>query len=384
MTLITHRFQIRLKFFLSCLFLTCATPLLSSELKTLAEYPYSAQLWLGHVKAELAPAQNAEFRSKGTGYIQLYLNDGDRITQGDVFAIFQAERINMQKEALENEKILHDVKLQSLDLDHEEKSIMLQGNTDELEVKLNELTVASDLDSVKKNKKLSQRIAEATIQLKKQIERSKKRIELHDDELNYHTERKQLELVIKRKEREFLITKKTAEYQAPFDGIFRITLPKNSADKEIDKTKIWLAGGVIFAEITNQAQYNVRVLTSSTIISQNATESLTIQIPLHGAGICHARYIKTDTQGQRRTKVLVFQVIDEDRQLAKKIAKSNPQAQIYRELPDKCHIVAKKDLISETIGTHVEGGWEAIVKRIWPQAKIIAVGHRDLAIQAAQ
>lgn len=354
------------------------------------DFPRSGRLWLCHVKGALAATKQVPVVMGGSGRLRMLIPNDASLEKGQVFAVQQPDRVELEREALALEKFMLRSKIEETRLELENKLLIMESQKTEAEAELQELNGAFSLPEVRENPEFRKKIAESIATAEEKIKRYGMRMEILAESIEEEAEVSKLKLEFRRRELEFENMKRNAEQHALFHGSFAMTdeMQREHGEKTAPY-EFWVDGGALIGHVTDDSSYEVTLTEYPPILNRTPLDQLVLEI--HGNASdppLTARFLEARNESQlgigaRGEKVLIFQIRGDDRKRAQSLAGTTSFGQIFQQLPGDCHIVPKTDLMRLLDGKEKppEGGWVSIARVVWPEAQLVAVGHRDLAFK---
>ena len=90
--------------------------------------------------------------------------------------------------------------------------------------------------------------------------------------------------------------------------------------------------------------------------------------------------VEKDTRTQREVRKYIYYVPLEENVELKRLSGTQMNAELIYKLPSVCHIVPKYDLSLYALGKTTTLNWREMVEQLWPGAKVLAEGQKDVAI----
>lgn len=363
----------------------------ADETKTLEDFPRSDRLWLCHVKGALAATKQVPIVMGGSGRLRMLVPNDASLEKGQVFAVFQPDRLELEREALALEKFMLRSRIEETRLELENRLLIMESQKAEAEAELQELKAAFSLPEVKTNPAFRKKIGESIVTAEEKIKRFGMRMEVLVESIKEEAEVSKLKLDFRRREYEFGNMKRDAEKHTLFKGSFTMTdeIEKEHGEKPVPY-EFWVDGGALIGHVTDDSSYEVTLTEYPPILNRSPLDQLVMEIqgsasdsPL-SAHFLEARNESQLGIGARAEKILIFQIHGDDRKRAQALAGSTSFGQIFQQLPGDCYIVPKTDLMRLLDGKEkpAKGGWATIVRAVWPEAQLVAEGYRDLAFKS--
>jgi len=91
--------------------------------------------------------------------------------------------------------------------------------------------------------------------------------------------------------------------------------------------------------------------------------------------------IEKDKRTNREERKYIFSVPLEKNTKLKRLTGTQMKSTLIYRLPDQCYIVPKYDVSLYALGKTESLVWKDVVTKLWPNAKLLGVGHKHLAIK---
>ena len=358
----------------------------------LEDFPSVNRIWLCHVKGNLAATKQTPVMANGSGWFRILTPEGASLKKDEVFAVFRPERLELERKSLTLEKSALQSAIEEARLEQQDRHLVLESQKNEAEAELQELNAALTLPKLGKNPEFKKKIDDSITAMRHKIERYEKRIALLQESIENDAEVNQLKLDFQRQQQNFEVMERTAEQRAPFAGSFALTAGLREENK--GKTlpfEFWVNSAELIGHVTDDSSYDVTLIDYPSIINRSPLENLQMEVHVDSsspplvADFLESRNEGRTGVGARAEKVLIFRIQNSSRDRAQVLAGTTSFGQIFQQLPGDCHIVPKAKLMDalESLPQSSKGGLEAIVRSVWPEAELVAVGHRELAIKTA-
>lgn len=355
-----------------------------------SSYQTSSELLLGQSTVDVQPKQSFEITSEGSGILTLdveeklsLVQEGDVIAQMDVDNLAeQEERLNIQ----EQKRFLEDMRNEKLDLPEKKKQAKAELKEAQRKVKLMAMIlrnpVMQEASSELYGAELGPVSQEALKEAQDVLDLAERKVawaEKFDGEIR-DGEQRIIEMDLSKSKRTLEDAKERSVYTIPFDGELRLEVNFIEGQKEYtvnareviatlnDYEEIHAHLNIINAEWVN--------LHPQRLYLQLADREKTIMPFLEDT-------VKKDKRTQREVRQYIYAVPLEHNEGLKRLAGTQMSAELIYKLPSPCHIVPKYDLSLYALGKTNTLNWSEMVEQLWPGAKVLAQGRKDIAIQYA-
>lgn len=347
------------------------------------------ELQLGTKRVNIQPKQSVEVLANAAGKLTLLMDKRqDDVSKGFHFA-------QMDREKLQNEKVKLDIeaRAQSVERTREEefarpiKIREAEKLLEEARKYLAQIELIRNSPSLKKNaseifgadfknlKAEDYELAKQDFDLaKRQLDMMKEvDDDLYEDQL--HLQKLQREEALKSYEEK----KESSEYKTSFKGELRIELP----DYVPGQTEYAVTSRTSIATLNDYEEMHALLAIEGAAWVRLDPGSLLIR--LKDSKDTEMPYseekVVKNTQTRREERSYVFALPTETNPDLKRLSGTTLEADLIAKLGKPCYIVNKVDVAK--LATMKKSNfklWPDIVNHIWPGAKVLAVGHREVAV----
>jgi hypothetical protein len=348
---------------------------------TFRNYPERGELKVGEAYGKVSPRFWQPFEITSAGAVKVHFEGlHSTMKEGEVWAELDPGRVSLEENKLENARKAFELKKRNPEADF--KRI-------ESERRLNE--VSNAIISVSgRDVSLIKRMAlgeEATRDYNRQmalaleaLEREKKLLErkIVDFDEERATELRSAELNLLSHDNEFERVRAVSLLKMPADGTVTILYPEN-------KEGVYrVQPNTRFAVIEDNSVFRAFLpLTNAGEWKEFPSQSLVVRTAA-GAGdpITAGNGMRTSEKiNGREEAVLGFTFAEKDSNWARRLSGSNVRFEIFYKPEKPFHAVPKMDLARRHPKLFESGAdWASVVKALWPEARLIAVGSRELAV----
>ena len=337
--------------------------------KPLASYPLADRVWLGTFGGEVEVNPRAELPATRTGQIRLQADDGAEVKEGAVVALADAEKIQQSADQLALDESALPVKLKTADWSHQEKTAGLVRQVEELETRIAKLTL-SPKERQLLGADLALRLAEEGRKLQGQLTVMHEKLapEFRAEELRI--EQQQLRQDLERKRAEHLELVRTMEITAPHDGVFHLL---NSGKVHVND----IIGSV---ERRGSAAVTLQLLDPE--LRSETPESLAIAVSSPTGEIFTGKFSHVErVPGIRLGPAVYHFTLDASEKAPLRDDLSGDRmVTLYKLLGRQTRIVPKVDFLFSRTTEIQQLGWSGFLRSVWPDARIIHIGPRSIAL----
>ncbi|MBK1789758.1 hypothetical protein [Persicirhabdus sediminis] len=374
-----------IKFIALILLSTLLTDVSLGATPKLSQYTISNKIWITSSEAILKPKSFREYSLYGE--ITILCKDGAELQKGEVWAIVDKKRLELEQESLE----LARAELETLNTESKWEVIdsrkQLAEGLSELLVKKQELEVILK-DSRLTSAELKASIQEAVNQIDKQIDIFNTKINPQNLERKRNQKLAEARISFQKRELEFEKLKRTNNIKAPFDGRIKFNSSQiaekwDQASSEQKEIEIWLESNETIAEIVDDSNFSIHLISDLPILgASDLTDFISTLNQGAPEGMIRGKFshTETDVNANRRQQIHIFNVIEADIKKAKDAVNGEFLANVHRNLRQNCYIVRKQDIISLAPDVLDQQGWQGLVKHLWPESTLVQNGAQLLAV----
>jgi|GEM_PF-2240888 len=360
------------------------TSAMAAQAPELSSFPKVTKLWITAVEGSLRPAGWVRINSGASGEVEFLLPHNSEVAKGTLWAIQSPERLENERRGLILEREGLEAKLNDARWEAAERNETLEMSLAELENQRSDLVATlKEADSVAMTKNLQ----EALDFTDGKIARLKGRLDPARLDQQVAQSQEQLRLALARREMEFEQLERNSRLTAAFSGKLRYLLPQvqqpDPAAKPGEPLRAWVEANQTMATLSDDSSFEVVIPGQDPIFQGSPLEQLSVHLE-QGAetGVVRALYARQEDvdAGERAQNVMIFKVIPEDVELARKVPGENQIIYVYRSFPEPVHVVRKEALINLAPQILADGGWPGLIAHLWPGAKVLQVGLQTIAI----
>lgn len=357
-----------------------------------SEYPQSSEIQLRTLAVSIQPKQTFEIKSESNGIITIRPNQKhSTVLKGDLIAEMDVETLSEDEEQIkleEEKQLLENLKDEQLNIPEKRKLAQEEMSEAKRKVKLLEHIlknpamadiaqelVGSDIGTLNDNSLAEAQEVLALAQKKLEW------FETFDEQIRQGQKRLQ-DIDMDRKRRKYQDTKDRSIYTAPFDGELRLEVNFIEGQNEYTVT-----GRETIATVNNYDEIHAHVKVSNASWVSLQPERLQVQLTNENQTLMTflEDRIDKDIRTRKEERKYIFTVPHKSDSTLKRLTGTEIQAKLTYKLPENCHIVPKYDLSLYAADKEMKTiDWNEVTQKLWPEAKILAVGSTHLAIHYKQ
>jgi hypothetical protein len=174
------------------------------------------------------------------------------------------------------------------------------------------------------------------------------------------------------------ISKDRSQYKAPFDGELRLEV-----NFVKDQQAYTVASRETVAILNNYDEIHAHLKVANSDWISLDPSRLYLQLNDKDNTLMEFKddRIDKDKLTQREERKYIFSVPLKDNTQLKRLTGTKMNSTLIYRLPEQCYIVPKYDISLYALGKTDSIVWQDVVKKLWPNAKLLGVGHKHLAIK---
>jgi len=343
----------------------------------LTSYSTSKRIWLSAADANLQSKGWQKVHSQAPSYVELKRKSGEMLKKGDLWAILNPRKLELQRKNLELSEIEHKRELSRIERDAIDMEIKDEKTLDDLNSQRQELKTLLKNPRLT-SKKMRANVTKSIARLDRQITQVEERLKPEDIAEGIKLRKEQLQLKIKRARLDFEKAERSSFLRAPFDSKLEL-----GVEPEEGKKRVWVDMNQHIASFSDLSAYDIKTQPNNNLVTQCPPEQLYV---IYNAGPnlgpIEANFEEIDRieSGKRTTKIYVFRIAKKYNEKAKQAVGDGLMVHIYRNLTKPCYMVPKKDLLRIAPEILEKRGWNGLVAHLWPGAKVVQTAPNVLAI----
>lgn len=356
----------------------------AAEVKPLESHREVERLWMGMEEGVIRPAAYEQVRADSEGYVALLAKDGEMLRKGDHWATLDPEQLDMERRGFELDTSKMEQQLRKGRDDAQDAQARMSLELHDIEGKHDDLATVSRDAALPAA--LRQRAAEA---LKKLDER----ISVLREKLNPATLERDLRLLdednalqIDRKQKQLLALEKRSFLIAGSGGQLRLG---DSVKEKLTTTEpgkpLWMKSGDLIGTIVDDRHYEISVSAMGPLLAEIPRDQLLVFFQDSQTGkLIAGEYSRTDEvdNGREISRNFIFLIRDDGVENARQAQGTRNLIHVYRKFPRPYRLVYKKDIAFSAPEVLETGGWDGLVRHLWPGSKVIQVGPQTIAVES--
>ena len=350
-------------------------------------FPQSSEMLLSSLPVHIQPKKSFEIQSEASGIITLEVDEKvTQIEEGVVIARMNVDTLKEQAERLsiqEEKQILEDMKAEKLDIPEQRKKAKDELEKARRKLRMIELVLKNPAMEEYAKELFGGDIGELN---DKALEEARDALRLAETKLAWAEEfgekirkgaKRIEEMDLSKNKRTYEETKDRAVYTTPFSGELRLEVNYIDGQKEYT-----VAGRETIATLNNLDEIHAHLKVGSAKWVNLLPEQLYIQLHDANKTVMHFSddRIERDIRTRREERKYIFTIPLESNKALKRLVGTQMNGDLIYKLPARCYIVPKYDLSLYALGKTDSTEWNTIVSQLWPEVKVIAEGHKFLAL----
>lgn len=233
---------------------------------------------------------------------------------------------------------------------------------------------------------LDERVQTGLSKLKAETDRVRALIDPENRQTTKDLAEKEQALQLERKRLSLIAVEKRSQIKAPFEGMLDLSTEIKELLLESRESNglIWLPPGTGIGLIADRRSYIVRIPAEGTPLGSIPQDKAKIMLTSKEEGklvMADLLSVKQEQDGARASEIFEFKVSKEDAQSLSVIGQQKIMAHLFRTFDHPCRVIPKRDIAFEDTSVLQSGGWQMLVRKLWPEAELIAVGPQHLAVR---
>lgn len=182
----------------------------------------------------------------------------------------------------------------------------------------------------------------------------------------------------KKSQRDLQQEKDRSVYKTPFTGELRLEVNYVEGQKEYNVNP-----REVVATVNDYSEIHAHLAVANAKWISLEPKRLYLQLsdPENTLVEFHDDRIEKDKRTFREERKYVFSIPLKDNKKLKRLTGTQMNAKLIYRLPEQCFIVPKYDVSLYALGKTDSLEWKVVVSKLWPNAKLLAEGHKYLAIK---
>lgn len=350
-------------------------------------FPQSSEMLMSSLPVHIQPKESFEIQSEAPGIITLEVDEKvTQVEKGLVIARMNVDTLKELAERLtieEEKQIMQDVKAEKLDLPEKRKMVKKELEEARRKVKMIELVLNNPAMDEYAKELFGGNIGELN---DKALEEAQEALRLAEMKMAWAEEfgekirkgeQRIQEMDLTKNKRNYEETKDRAVYTTPFSGELRLEVNYVAGQKEYT-----VVGRETIATLNNFDEIHAHLKVGSAKWVNLQPKQLYVQ--LHDPDKTIMNFsddrIERDLRTRREERKYIFSIPMENNKVLKRLVGTQMNSDLVYKLPTRCYIVPKYDLSLYALGKTDSTEWSVIVNQLWPEVKVIAEGHKYLAL----
>ena len=352
------------------------------------QYSQSSEMHLDSIAVDIQPKESYDVQSEGAGTITFEIDEKNTTVNKDqLIARMDVDELEEQERRLQiqlTKTEISTMKADTLDLPAKKKKAKKELEEARDRVELLKLMLDNPSTKEYSNELFGgnlgdiddNAIAEAEAELSFAEQQSAFAEDFEEKLLL--GEREIQEMDTNKNKRNLEEAKEKALYKAPFDGELRLEVNYVEGQKKYTVTP-----RETIATINNYDEIHANLKVSNAEwISLDPTK-LYLQLKDKNNTVMEFKddRIEKDERTRKEERKYIFSIPLEENTKLKRLTGTQMRSTLIYRLPEQCYIVPKYDISLYSLGKTKSLIWSDVVKTLWPEAELHAVGHKHLAIK---
>jgi multidrug efflux pump subunit AcrA (membrane-fusion protein) len=352
------------------------------------KYAQSTEMHLSAIPVDIQPKQSYDMQSESSGIITFEVTEKNTtvkkdqlIARMDVEDLSEQEkRLRIQREKTEIARIKED----SLEIPVKKKNAKEELDEARRKVKLLKMMLNNPATKEYSRELFSGDIGNIDV---KALEEAEEGLSLAEksyafakdfEEKLLAGDRTIQEMDTNKSERNLQKAKDRSLYTVPFDGELRLEV--NFVE---DQTEYTVSSREVIATLNNYDEIHAHLKVANSGWISLDPNRLYLQLGDKNNTLMQFNddRIEKDDRTQREERKYIFSVPLEENTNLKRLTGTKMNSILIYRLPEQCYIVPKYDISLYALGKTDSLVWQDVVNTLWPNAKLLGVGHKHLAIK---
>lgn len=339
------------------------------ESKPLASFPLADRVWLGTYGGEVEVNPRSELLGLRTGEIQWLAQDGEEVEEGAAVALSGAQQIRQSENQLTLDEAALPLKLKEAEWNHGDKTAGLERQVEELEGRITKLSLTPKERKLLGDE-LSRRLADERLKLEADLVTMAEKLDFDFLAEGLRVEQEQIRQDLERARTEHADLVRSMEIPAPHDGVLHILKSGDIRTSDLIGT------------VERRGKASVTLQLFDPELRSEVPESLSITVSSPTGEMLPGRFSKIEqVPGARVGPAIYHFTLDDspENPLREEIS-GERMVTIYKLLASEARIVPKTGFLFSHPAEVQRHGWAGFLREIWPDARIVHVGPRSIAL----
>lgn len=339
------------------------------EPKPLASFPLSDRVWLGAFGGEVEVNPRSELLASRAGEIEWLEADGVEVKEGAAVALVGAQQIRQSADQLALDEAALPLKLKAAEWSHGDKVAGLERQMEELEGRIAKLSL-SPKERKLLGEDLARRLAAERLKLEGNLVTMREKLDPVFLAEDLGVEQRQLQQDFERARTEHADLIRSLEIPAPHDGVLHILKSGDVRSNEL------------IGSVERRGKASVTLQLFDPELRSEEPETLAITVASPTGEMLPGSFSKVErVPGARLGPAIYHFTLDEnpDAPLREEIS-GERMVTIYKLIGTKARIIPKAGFLFSHPAEIQKKGWAGFLSGVWPDARIIYVGPRAIAL----
>jgi multidrug efflux pump subunit AcrA (membrane-fusion protein) len=343
---------------------------------------------LSAIPVDIQPKESYEVQSEGSGTMTLEVTEKNTFVKKDqLIARMDVEDIREQEKRLQiqiEKTEISTMKADSLEIPEKQKKAKEELDEARKKVKLLKLMLNNPATKEYSAKLFGGDMGnideKALEEAEENLSIAEKKFAFAEDfeERLIKGDRILQDMEIQQGQRDLEKAKELSIYKVPFDGELRLEVNFVEGQQEYTVTS-----RETIATLNNYDEIHAHLKVTNSDWISLAPNKLYLQLGDKNETILEFKddRIEKDKRTQREVRKYIFSVPLEENNKLKRLTGTEMNSKLIYRLPEECYIVPKYDVSLYALGKTDSLIWSDVVKTLWPNAELLGVGHKHLAIK---
>lgn len=367
--------------------LLAMAPLFSfgQQVEDLSSYQEVTRLWIGLEEGVIAPRSIETVQAPLEGYYAFHARDGDWLEKDQHWLTAEPNKLQLEQEEFDLEELKIKEAQRNGEIERSEEYSRLEERLEELLEKRRLLEVSLGTEE-ELPEGVAARVATGIQKLDEEVERVRELISEEVREDKKFLSEKERDLQLERKRVALIASKKRSIVRAPFAGQLTLSTELQDVIKQNKEANgfVWLAPGTTIGVVADRRNYLVSIPSENTTLETVPEDEMQIMITSREDGkllIADLHQVRQEQRGSEFVQIFEFLIGEEDSKSISILGQQKNLVHLFRTFEKPCRAVPKSAIAFEDTSALQSGGWAGLVRKIWPDAVLVAVGPQHLAIR---
>lgn len=338
------------------------------------------RVWVASERIFITANHETIYTSPSGSKIQLTTTNSN-LAKGEHWATINPQILKHDRVALELKKEKSALDIDNLKDDDIDELLKIEKSLNQLITKISELQLAlitEDLNTITKK-----RIQLAINELKEQQERLRTKVDTGQYQLKNRLKKKEIDLKLAQAIRSHENKEYQAQLIALHKGKLSFQLPEDLVTQLQKGEAVWLPDNQVYATLRDNTSIHAELILNNSSLFSYDKKKLKLRIHIGSlARTLHAEF-SHEKQGNARSgnrKTWSFSIDPSEGTYASNAIGTQTVASVYYQLDEPAHIIMKDQLAPLHPEILKKDGWRGVIKKIWPEAKIVMIGPQSISL----